>query len=206
VTRDLTRRTKRALQDEHNEMLDKIRTIKGRVESASVVPDADAMRAAWTEAVGAPLRVAYAAGAESIGGKGAKGREMPEGLVGEVARAMVDPWRERLVQAIDGAGDDSEAVTQRLGARYREYRGEELDGLLGDALAAAWARGAYDAVPAGVRLRWVPAAVGRCPDCDDNALEPTTRGDEFPTGQLHPPAHPGCRCFLALAEPVAAGN
>jgi hypothetical protein len=21
-------------------------------------------------------------------------------------------------------------------------------------------------------------------------------GEEFPTGQLHPPVHPGCRCLL----------
>jgi hypothetical protein len=39
---------------------------------------------------------------------------------------------------------------------------------------------------------------GPCPDCDDDALAgPTRKGDAFPTGQLHPPAHPGCRCVLA---------
>ena len=53
-------------------------------------------------------------------------------------------------------------------------------------------------------LRWVPAEVGRCPDCDDNALEPTARSEPFPTGQRFPPAHPGCRCFLALVEPDGA--
>ena len=130
---------------------------------------------------------------------------MPPALLDEVAVEMVDPWRDRLVAAIDGAGDDTEAVTQRIGSRYREYRGGELDGLLADAIAAAWARGSFDAAPDGARLRWVPAEVGRCADCDDNALEPTARTEPFPTGQLHPPAHPGCRCFLALAEPVTSG-
>jgi hypothetical protein len=38
---------------------------------------------------------------------------------------------------------------------------------------------------------------GPCPDCDDNALAgPTPRGEVFPTGQPHPPAHAGCRCLL----------
>ena len=49
-------------------------------------------------------------------------------------------------------------------------------------------------------LRWVPADPGRCPDCDDNALEPTLKGATFPTGQQHPPAHPGCRCLLVPLE------
>lgn len=206
ITRDLTRRTKRTLQDEHNEVLDKIRTVKGRVESATVVPDLDTMRAAWTEAVAEPLGAAYTAGVVAMAGSSAAKRTIPPELVGEVAVAMVDPWRERLVAAIDAAGDDTDAVTQRIGSRYREYRGGELDRLLGDAIAAAWARGSFDAAPAGARLRWVPAEVGRCADCDDNALEPTARTEPFPTGQLHPPAHPGCRCFLALAEPVASGT
>ena len=105
--------------------------------------------------------------------------------------AMVEPWRQRLVSAIDGAGDDPEAITQRLGARYREYRGRELEDALGDALAAAWARGAFAAVPDGTLLRWVPAEVGRCPDCDDNALEPTARGAAVPDRAALPARAPG---------------
>ena len=69
-------------------------------------------------------------------------------------------------------------------------------------IAAAWARGVHDAAPEGSLLRWVPIEVGRCSDCDDNALEPTRRGEPFPTCQTHPPAHPGCRCTLT---PVTAG-
>jgi len=38
------------------------------------------------------------------------------------------------------------------------------------------------------------------PDADDNALEPTRRGQSFPTGQPFPPAHPGCRCLLAVVD------
>jgi hypothetical protein len=68
--------------------------------------------------------------------------------------------------------------------------------VVGDTLAAAWALGVYDGAARGTTLRWVPTVVGTCPDCDDNALEPTVRGENFPTGQPHPPAHPGCRCLL----------
>lgn len=68
--------------------------------------------------------------------------------------------------------------------------------MVGDALAAAWALGVYDATPPGRTLQWIPMVEGNCPDCDDNALEPTVRGRQFPTGQPFPPAHPGCRCLL----------
>jgi hypothetical protein len=51
-------------------------------------------------------------------------------------------------------------------------------------------------------LEWVTVVGGCCPDCDDNTLEPTTRGKPFPTGQLLPPAHPGCRCLVAAVQIV----
>jgi len=45
-------------------------------------------------------------------------------------------------------------------------------------------------------LTWSVPPDGCCVDCADNALEPTRKGEAFPTGQAYPPAHPGCRCAL----------
>ena len=87
-----------------------------------------------------------------------------------------------------------------ISARYREWRARDLEGLLADLLAAAYARGVFDATPSGATLRWVPAEVGQCPDADDNALEPTVKGHDFPTGQAYPPAHPGCRCLVVPSD------
>jgi hypothetical protein len=64
----------------------------------------------------------------------------------------------------------------------------------------AWSHGVYDATPDGAVLRWIPVTEGRCADCDDNGLEPTVKGSSFPTGQTHPPAHPGCRCLPAPVD------
>ena len=97
------------------------------------------------------------------------------------------------------------ALGPAISARYREWRARDLDGLLGDLLAAAYARGAFDATPSGARLRWVPAEVGQCPDADDNALEPTVKGQPFPTGQPYPPAHPGCRCLVVPSDVRSPG-
>ena len=121
-------------------------------------------------------------------------------LVRAPVEAVVVPLRGRLAEAV--AEEDADAAVRAVGARFREARGADLESTLHDALAAAWARGVHDAAPEGSLLRWVPIEVGRCSDCDDNALEPTRRGEAFPTGQTHPPAHPGCRCTLT---PVTAG-
>jgi hypothetical protein len=120
-----------------------------------------------------------------------------------MAEALVSPLRDRVVAAVSDGGDaDSEpdAIAARIGARYREWKGQELEARIGDILAAAYARGIYDAAPEGSQLRWIPAEQGKCSDCDDNALEPTRRGDRFPTGQPFPPAHPGCRCLLEVVQ------
>ena len=112
--------------------------------------------------------------------------------------------RERLIVAIDSGDEgDTGGLVERIGARYREWKNQSLERTLSEVLAAAWTRGVYDAVPDEAVLWWIPFEEGRCSDCDDNALEPTVKGKEFPTGQAFPPAHPGCKCLLA---PAGAGR
>jgi hypothetical protein len=122
-------------------------------------------------------------------------------LAREAAETIVLPLRERISSAIDaGAEGDTSGLVERIGARFREWKNQSLEELLVDELSGAWSRGVYDASPDGAVFRWIPLVEGRCADCDDNGLEPTTKGSSFPTGQLHPPAHPGCRCLLAPAD------
>ncbi len=200
TTDDLMRRGKRALQDEQNDLLDGLRRQRGKIDTAKVLPSVEDQVARWAHVLQPAVDSAYSAGAGSVEGAAAVGAA-PRALLTELATSVVAPLRERLgasLEQIDARtpADTEIAVAQSLGARYREWRGEQLEGVLVDALAVAWSRGVFDAAPDGARLRWVPAVVGKCPDCDDNALEPTVKGSDFPTGQPHPPAHPGCRCLL----------
>ena len=113
---------------------------------------------------------------------------------------VIGPLRERLSVAIDsGDAGDTGGLVERIGARYREWKNQSLERSLGEVLASAWTRGVYDAVPDEAVLWWIPFEEGRCSDCDDNALEPTVKGKQFPTGQALPPAHPGCKCLLVPA-------
>jgi hypothetical protein len=200
----LVRQVKLAVGDEQNEVLDKVRRNKGRPTAASVLPDAEAQVAAWAAVVAAKVSEAYqlargAAGDAAAGDDGA----VPDDLAATVARAMVEPLRDRLVAAIDGAhepGETTNQIAERIGARYREWKNRSAESSVEDALVGAYTRGVYESGADDAVFTWNTPPSGCCPDCADNALEPTRKGETFPTGQQYPPAHPGCRCTVVSGE------
>jgi hypothetical protein len=198
----LVKKAKRSAQDDQNALLDAVRRHKGRPTAAQVLPDLDALLGAWGDVLRDAVDHAYGAGRAVAGGEIVSAD--PE-LVREAADAVVAPLRLRVTVAIDsGEEGDTGGLVERIGARYREWKNQSLERALGEVLAFVWSRGVYDAVPDDSVLWWVPLAEGRCSDCDDNGLEPTTKANAFPTGQVHPPAHPGCRCLLAPADLIVA--
>ena len=194
----LVKRAKRRAQDDQNALLDSVRRHKGRPHSEQVLGNADASRDDWVKVVRDAVDRAYGAGRTAAG---AGAEPATDDLASEAADAVAGPLRERLVTAIDsGEVGDTGGLVERIGARYREWKNQSLERTLGEVLASAWTRGVYDAVPDEAVMWWVPFEEGRCSDCDDNALEPTVKGKQFPTGQAFPPAHPGCKCLLVPAD------
>ncbi len=195
----LLKRAKRRAQDDQNTLLDSVRRHKGRPTSAQVLGDDVVARDAWATVLRDSLDRAYGAGRKAAG---ADAEAAGDELAAVAAESLVVPLRERLTAAIDSGGDDSGTggLVERIGARYREWKNQSLERTLSEVLASAWTRGVYDAVPDEAVLWWIPFEEGRCSDCDDNALEPTVKGKQFPTGQALPPAHPGCKCLLAPAD------
>jgi hypothetical protein len=201
---NLTRKLKRALQDEQNDLLDRLRGLRGEVTAERVLPDPQAQAARYTEAAHSLAEQAAAAGArfaaETLGRKRST-TEHPsvDDLVDEAANNVVEPLRRRLEQAISrSAEEDQTVLVESLGSAYREWKSQRVERVAGDLLAAAFARGTWQATPPGTTMRWIVEDVdGPCPDCDDDALAGTLPKEEaFPTGQHHPPAHTGCRCLL----------
>jgi hypothetical protein len=195
-------RVKRRLQDEQNELLDALRRQKSKIDADTAMPTVEEQLGTWAELLSPVVDDTYAAGRTLGGGRT---RTAPPRLVARITELLVLPLRERVLASLeavvrdgpyDGPAEWQRAITAAVGARYREWRSQDLEPLLGDLVVVAFARGVYDATPDGVRLRWVPAEVEQCPDADDNALEPTMKGGPFPTGQSCPPAHPGCRCLV----------
>ncbi|MCU1426396.1 MAG: DivIVA domain [Actinomycetia bacterium] len=195
----LVKQAKRAAQDEQNALLDALRRHKGRPTSEQVLLSDQSVIESWGGVIRTGLDTAYGAGRNAVGSDAVAA---PPDLSEEAVRYLVMALRERLAVAIDDANDgySTSLVIERIGARYREWKLQSLEHLVEDVIAGAWSRGVFDAVPDGTLLSWVPAVEGRCPDCDDNGLEPTAKGEHFPTGQPHPPAHPGCRCLLAPVD------
>ena len=204
----LARKLKRALQDEQNEVLDRLRSARAGADPESVLHSPGEQADRYRQAAEELLRTSAVAGA-AIAAAGEEGRpEAPDvaDVVTDLASALAEPLRRALQRALGGDGTDQAAVSERIGAAYRECKAQRIEGLAGDAVTAAFGRGTLAALPAGAASRWVVDDDGRpCPDCDDNALAgPTPAGEAFPTGQPHPPAHAGCRCLLAPAELAAA--
>ena len=198
----LTRKLKRALQDEQNDLLDRLRGLRSEVTAEAVLPSDGSQKERYSKAA-LPL-VAQAAGAGSKFAAGVLGGEPGEGpdvtaIAGEAADSIVGPLRRRLEQAIAvGASEDQAVLIESLGAAYREWKSQRVERIAGDALCAAFSRGTWHGAPDGTALRWIVDDVdGPCPDCDDDALAgELPKGESFPTGQAHPPAHTGCRCLL----------
>ena len=45
-----------------------------------------------------------------------------------------------------------------------------------------------------------------CPDCEQNDGEIVNMGDEFPSGDIQPPAHPNCQCTVIPTMPDLSGT
>jgi hypothetical protein len=203
----LSRALKRALQDDQNELLNALRHASGAPELDVLLPE-EAQSERYTRAAAEALGVGWLLGrswlrpeSESDGGlgdaeAGAEATETGKQLALELAREVSGLLRHRLAESLHALGEVGEGAQDAVGAAYREWKGPRVEGIAGDFATRAFATGAVAAAE-GTIVRWVVDDGKPCPDCDDNALAGEQRaGDAWPTGQLYPPVHPGCRCLL----------
>jgi hypothetical protein len=208
LERTLTHRLKRSLQDEQNDLLDRMRGLKGTPTADRVLPAFDEQVLPYREAVEAGLTKAMAAGyefaleqLETTGG--APDPETGRALAESAVARIVEPLRRRIEEIFAEESEDGfEALNDSLGSVYRTTRNQRVERVAGDVLATGFAAGTWQATPEGASLRWIADdADGPCPDCDDNALAgELPKGEAFPTGQPYPPAHDGCRCLIVPSQ------
>lgn len=205
----LTRKLKRALQDEQNDLLDRLRNSREEPDAATLLGPGPEHRQRYIDASLPQLELAGRAGArfaiDVIKGGGrqpapAKRPAKVNDLAADLATTLSDQVRRRVELVMsDGPGDDHSVLIEALGAAYREIKTQRVERTAGDQVVAAFSRGTWETAGDRVMLRWVVEDIdGPCADCDDNALAGAlARHEGFPTGQAHPPAHAGCRCLLA---------
>ncbi len=199
ITTTLARRLKRALQDDQNGLLDRLRQGTGEW-SDDLLLDEATQRELYAKAATVSVRDAMAAGASFarsiVGGRRTKSTSAADEqgvdeVSSELASTIVTLIRRRL------EGGDIPDAAERIGAAYREWRGERIERLAEDSAVHAFSKGVL--AGSGKRsVRWSRSDVGPgCADCEDNGLAGTVApGEEFPTGHRHPPAHAGCRCLV----------
>ncbi len=201
----LRRVVKRALQDDQNQLLDSMRSASGKPDLEQLLAEKEQLER-FAGAVSEPLAEAFAAGSGFLGG--ARAADPPDQetagrtLGAELAAELAGQLRRRLADALASSNEVGDAsLSDAAGAAYREWRGTRIDDLAGDFTTQAF-NGAAITTSTGVAVRWVVDDDGRpCPDCEDNTLAgPQAVGEPFPTGQTHPPVHPGCRCLLVPAD------
>jgi hypothetical protein len=212
---DLTRQLKRVLQDEQNEVLDRLRRHR-RPKPDTVLPDAKPQIERYQAVAHPVLAEAARRGVQSVAGLADAREPSPaavERWAAELAGELVAPLRERLERALrDDAGADTDEgadaeagsaqpLADRVSASYRQWKIDQVEPAARHHVVAAFSRGVFAATPEGATLRWVVDDDGPCPDCDDNVLAGALpKAQAFPTGQAHPPAHVGCRCMLVPAD------
>jgi hypothetical protein len=214
IEKSLSRALKRLASDEQNEILDKLRRVKrGRPDPATILPSDDGTYAdRYVESLLPEFIHAVDAGAtfwEEVAGSATDSLFGGEALVEECLRTRVDLFLsvhrahlERTFSEADEADLDVAELGDRVRASYRDWRSSTLADLAGDLATAGFTHGERRAAGPGTPWQWVVDNGGLpCADGEDNALAGAVPCEEpFPTGDLTPPAHPGCRCILAPAR------
>jgi DivIVA domain-containing protein len=191
VTARLSRTVKRALGDDQNRLLDQLRSSKSR-SGDELLGDEEEHVVVFAGKARDHLAEAFTAGTVFAGAEAAA---VPDGDAIEqssaaLARVIVTMLRRQIAE---GTGE----AVDRVGAAFREWRGERVERLAGDYATQAFSAGVVAASGEG-KMRWIVTSTGGCSDCEDNALAGAVNGIEvFPTGHSHPPAHSGCRCLVA---------
>ena len=190
----LTRKVKRALQDDQNIMLERLRDVKAMITTE--LEDEHAQRARYAEAAFDALASAADAGVQfAFDEAGATGsalnRSELEECSADLAVTIVLALRKRILA--DGSGDGPE----RVNAAYKEWRGARVERLCTDAARRAFSVGVL-AASQGRSLRFY-VAPNDAP-CDACALDASAgerlAGQIFPSGSQYPPLHAGCACTV----------
>jgi len=190
----LTRRVKRALQDDQNIMLERLRNVKAMITTE--LEDEHEQRDRYAEAARSALAHAAQAGVQFARDEGGVGpasvaKDSIDDCAADLAVTIVLALRKRILS--DSSGDGPE----RVNAAYREWRGARVERLCTDAARRAFHLGVVTAA-LGRSIRFF--ASPNDPPCDlcahDADAGEHLAGEKFPSGAPYPPLHAGCACTV----------
>lgn len=199
----MARKLKRVLADEQNTVLAHLRQKRSSLEIDAIFGTVEEHAARYVAAIAEETMSAASSGAAATKAAGGSSRRVTQKAVNEslaqvVVDGLVTAFRDDARIAIGEAEGDRDLLAGLVRDVYRMWKSERLDAHVDDIAIAAHARGAYLALDNAATVSWsVDPASPCCSECEDNSLAGgVTKGEKFPTGHMHPPAHPGCRCLV----------
>jgi len=207
VVSQIARKFKRVLADEQNNVLEHLRNKRSSLEIDAILGTADEQAKRYAAAVSEDAMAAASAGAKSMKDARGTSKRVTQKAVGtEVAAAvlagLVAMFREDSRIAIGEAEGDRQVLAGLMRDVYRKWKMTGIDEHVDDVACAAYNAGAYLSLEPSTAIHWlVDAESACCGDCADNSLAgAVTKGEKFPTGDMHPMAHTGCRCLIGPAS------
>lgn len=196
------RRLKRLLQEEHNDLLDRLRTQRGKGEVDDNVAPHDEQLGRFVSGLSDTLGRAFSEGRKAAGSPDADSAAAVTKLV---TRQVLNPLRGEISKAIEAglqAEDSASNLSERANNVFRVWKGVRTQ-LLGEGISyAAYHQGMIDGWSSseGAGKRWVLSTDEQeCPNdiCRRNAdAGAVVLKAAFPSGHQAPPAHGGCTCTL----------
>ena len=201
------RKLKRVLADEQNTVLGHLRGKRSSLEIDAILGSPEDHAKRYAAAIAEETMSSASAGAKSVKASGGSSRRVTQKAISEhtaatIASGLVAGFREDTRIAIGEAEGDREVLSSLMRDVYRKWKMEMIDAHVDDIACSAYSKGAYLALEPGSALSWMVDPVSHCcSECEDNSLAGmVTRGDNFPTGHGHPPAHAGCRCLVCPVQ------
>ena len=193
----MSRKLKRVLADEENEVLEYLRSKKNALTIDAMVGEQEVHAKRYGDAISEDIMAAAKGAAKS-----AKVTDVIPTVDVLIGVQLVRPLRDRLAKAIEQNGTDRVAMAKALRGVYRQWKSQHIDEQVDDIACLSYSRGFFAGVKPGTQVCWMVDPNGpECPDAEDNSLAGSIAlGKEFPTGNLHPLAHAGCRCLLAPVQ------
>ena len=201
----LSRKVKRLLADEENSILTYLEIKKSVVALEKVLPESATHAQQYVEALVEDLMAAAMGGARSLSSsmKADLRKKITNAAVMSVLSKSIDetivrPLRDRILRCVEQSNGSREEMSSLVRSVYREWKMQRVETNIPDLARLAYSRGAYLVLDAHTPVCWMVDPDGpACADAEDNALAGATPlGTQFPTGDLHPTAHGGCRCLV----------
>ncbi|MSO14879.1 MAG: DivIVA domain-containing protein [Ilumatobacteraceae bacterium] len=203
----MARKLKRVLADEQNTVLGHVRAKRTSLDIDAVLGTEAEHSARYATAVAEDTMAAASAGAKSVKAAGGSSRRVTQKAIAAhalsaITAGLIAGFREDARIAIGEAEGDRDVLLGLIRDLYRIWKTERINSHVDDIACSSYSHGAYLALEPGSRITWMAEPDANCcSECEDNSLGgPIVRGDDFPTGHSHPPAHAGCRCLVCPVQ------